>query len=244
MKKTIKRILLIIAAVFILITGVGLFNLAPLMTMSPAKTGQIPGTTIYAVKNAMGTVYFIKTNSGYILIDTGSDAAKLKASLQEAWISVNDVAWILLTHSDGDHVAGLPLFGNAKIHMNREEFPLINGTIKRSPVSRNSLPSGIAIDGITSLLHGQELSFDGIKIQCIQAPGHTIGSMIYLVDDRYLFTGDVFKVAKGNIKIHPFTMDAKLAGNTIKLLKETIDSSSLILTGHYGYHEKINSDLK
>ena len=29
-----------------------------------------------------------------------------------------------------------------------------------------------------------------IKIECFLVPGHTWGHMVYLIDDKYLFTGD------------------------------------------------------
>jgi glyoxylase-like metal-dependent hydrolase (beta-lactamase superfamily II) len=124
--------------------------------------------------------------------------------------------------------------------MNEDELPLINGKIKRSATGYNSLPSGIDINKIVLLQDGSKLLFDGIKIECIKAPGHTNGSMAYLMDGKYLFSGDAFKVNKGTADIHPYTMDKELAEKTINKLKEISGKSSLILTAHYGYHEKIN----
>ena len=40
------------------------------------------------------------------------------------------------------------------------------------------------------LKDGDTLHIGDIKIQCFLVPGHTWGHMVYLVDDKYLFTGD------------------------------------------------------
>ena len=234
LRKIIKRTAAVIAVIIVLFTGLGLFSCVSMLAMKPAETGLIPGTGIYAVKNNRNNMYFIKTDSGYIMVDAGSNSKTIEASVNEAGIDVNDVKWILLTHSDYDHVAGLHLFPNAGINMSEDEFPLINGTIKRNVFTRNKLPSGIDINTISLLRDNQELSFNGTSIRCIKAPGHTNGSMLFLVDGRYLFTGDAFKVTGGKTGVHPFTMDAKLAKKTIEQLEETINGSAIVLTSHYG----------
>jgi len=225
----------IIVVVFILLIGAGLYYASPLLKMNPVKTGQIPGTNIYAVKNAIVTVYLIKTDSGYILVDAGSNAAQLENSLRKAGINIDDVKWILLTHSDSDHTAALTLFPNAAIHMSKDELPLINGTMKRAFFGGNKLPSEINIEKITLLTDGQELLFGGANVKCISAPGHTDGSMLYLADNRYLFTGDVFMIGNGKIGVHPFAKSRELNRKTIERLSETIDGASIVLTSHYGY---------
>ena len=236
MKKAVKRVLIIIAVIIILVAGTGLYYYYPMMTMNPAETGQVPGANIYAVKNVINSVYFIKTGNGYILVDSGSDLKKLEAAIKPTGIDASDVKWILLTHSDYDHTAGLPLFPNAAIYMSEDELPLINGTKKRTFVFGNKMPPGIDINKINLLTDGQELSCYDTKVKCIKAPGHTIGSMAYLVDGRYLFSGDAFKFRDGKISVHPYTMDKKTAQKTIEQLAETIKNSSIVFTAHYVYH--------
>ena len=207
-----------------------------MLEMNPTETGQISGTNIYAVKNVRGAVYFIKTDNGYIMIDAGSDAKKIEASLKDIRIDSNDVKWIFLTHSDYDHVASLPLFPNARIYMNEDELQLIDGTTNRSAVGRNKMPKGIDIEKIILLSNHQELSPGGTRLECIKAPGHTTGSMLYLIDDKYLFTGDAIKIDNEGISIHPFTMNKELGKKSIEEIK-TINSGSIVFTSHYGYHE-------
>ena len=235
MKKTVKWPLFVVVVILAFFAGFGLSYAFPLLSLKPAETGPIPSTGIFAVKNRSGCAYFYSTNDGYVLIDAGSDAKKFEASLYEEGINVNDVRWIFLTHSDYDHVAALAMFPNAEIYMGEDELPLLNGAVKRSIILRNKLPDGISIDKTNLLRDGQELTCGGIKVECLKTPGHTIGSMSYMVSDRYLFTGDAFKLVKGVMGVHPFTMEVKLAKQSMERLKETMNKSSLVLTSHYGY---------
>ena len=221
MKKIIRKIVLIISDV--------------IFKMKPAKTGQILNTNIYAINNFYGTLYLIKINSGYIMFDAGTVIEELEDSLKIIGIDAKDVKCIFLTHSDGDHVAGLPLFPNANIYMSEDELPLINGTVKRAKSIENKIPSGIDIDKIILLANNSEYSFGGIKIKCIKTPGHTIGHMVYLVDEKYLFSGDAFDIKKGKINVHISSMDTKLSKETIKGLEKTINSSSIVFTSHFGF---------
>ena len=49
----------------------------------------------------------------------------------------------------------------------------------------------MTINNKKALLHdGQTLEIGGVRIECFLVPGHTWGHMVYLIDDKYLFTGD------------------------------------------------------
>ncbi|MCL2801954.1 MAG: MBL fold metallo-hydrolase [Treponema sp.] len=236
MKKGIKTVLITIIAIFVLIIGIGLFYYFPMFFMTPAETGQIPSTNIYVIKDFGNNVFLVNTGNGYIMFDTGLNAKNIENAIKEANINLNDIKWIFLSHSDGDHLSALTLFKNAEIYMSVNELPLLNGTMKRSILGGNSLPIGINIDRIIPLRHVQELIFNETRVKCILAQGHTNGSMLYLVDDQYLFTGDAFKLKNGNISVHPYTMDKNLSKRTIEELKETINNAHIVLTSHYGIH--------
>ena len=239
MKKVIKRILIIIAAIFILILGLGLYYYFPMFFMKPAPTGQIANADIYTIKDIASNVYFIKTGNGYIMIDAGMNSKNVEKSLKDAGINSNEVNWIFLTHSDGDHVAALTLFPNSNIYMSKDELPLLNGTQKRSFFGGNTLPSGVNTESIKLLSNGQELLFNDTKIKCVSAPGHTTGSMLFLINDKYVFTGDAFKLKNGETSVHPYTMDANQSRKTIEQSKEIFSKSNIILSSHYGLYYKI-----
>lgn len=60
------------------------------------------------------------------------------------------------------------------------------------------------------------------------------GSAVYALDEKYLFTGDAFKTANGNITVHPYTMDRKAAQETIYGMKEELKKYEKVFTAHYG----------
>jgi len=238
MKKSKKIVLLIITAVLFLLTVFGLYSFYPVLTMKPAETGRISGTPVFSLKNGVNSSFLFKADNGYILFDAGSNARKFEASLNELGINTDDIKWIFLSHSDYDHVSALTLFPKAVIYMNKDELPLINGTIKRNVLGANTLPSGIDISRITLLHDKQVLYPGGIKTECTAAPGHTPGSMIYLINGRYLFSGDAFKMNSGNFSVHPFSMDSDLSKRTILSISELAHNADIILTSHFGIRIK------
>ena len=237
MKKTTKRALIIFIIIPVsLALAYSLYVYGPLLALKPVKTGQIADTKITAVKNSSYvSVFFVKTNSGYILFDAGLNKKNMEASIKKEGIDANDVKWIFLTHSDRDHTGGLALFPDAKIYMGEDELPLINGSLNRHSRGGNSMPQGVNAGDIMLLSDRQEFLLNGTKVECLKAPGHTPGSMLYLVDGKYLFTGDAFMIKKGNIEVHIASMDTELAKKTIGQMRGIINNCSIILSSHYGY---------
>lgn len=238
MPKKIKRnIFICIIVVLLALAAIALMNFYPLLNMKPVETGSLGGTEIISVKNNINDMFFIKTNSGYIVIDAGTDKEAIEKTLDELSISPSDVRHLLLTHSDYDHVGSLVLFTNAQLYMGEDELQMVNETTKRNKLGYNSLPDGIDINNAELLADGQELFLDGQSVKCIKSPGHTPGSMSYLVDGKYLFTGDAIRIKDNSLLIHPFTMDEQEAQKSIEKLKKAKEGSSLLLTAHYGYYD-------
>ncbi len=237
MIKNNKRILLIAAAVIVIILIVALIIFYPMLAMRPTPTDAIPGTNIFAIQNGRNAVYFVDTGEGYIMVDAGSHAGALEADMAAVGISVEDVKWILLTHSDYDHVAGLALFPNAQIYMSEDELALINGTVNRNASGGNELP--VVLERLELQRDGKVMILGGLEVQCWGSPGHTVGHMAYCVEGAsgwYMFTGDAFMLSGGRPGVHPFSMDEAQAAKTIEALRDQISLSEFILTGHYGYY--------
>ena len=237
MKKALKYVLLIILALVIpqgaalVCSGVGM------LMMKPLETGAVPHTDIYALKNKRNNVFAFEVGSGYALIDAGSDAAELEEALAQLRISAANVQHVMLTHSDGDHVAALSLFPNAAVYMSEDEARMVNRTARRSGFRFNSLPEGISLDNVTLLEENQILYLGKRRVQCVKAPGHTPGSMVYCLDDKYLFTGDCLRIKDGASLLHPFTMDRKTAQASIAQIEKFSIGRAFIFTSHYGYLE-------
>jgi glyoxylase-like metal-dependent hydrolase (beta-lactamase superfamily II) len=172
------------------------------------------------------------------MVDAGSNADSLAKGMADVGIAAEDIRWVLLTHSDYDHVDALPLFPDAEIYMSTEELPLLDGRVNRDASGGNSLPDGVdPNEALTLIPHGDKMTLGDLTVESIAMPGHTIGSMSYLVNGEYLFTGDAFLVAEGKLEVHPFTMDEAQAAATIETNADMITATKLVLTGHYGYYE-------
>ncbi len=235
-----KKLIIVISIILLLIIAVvvaGVTFFLPVSSMTPAATGKIGDTGITAIKNNTSGVYFYDTGDGYIIIDTGSDSAALLTSMNELSINPDDIKYVFITHTDYDHMVSLNNFKNAQVYLSKNEKQMIDGTTKRNSFSKNRLPADVSIDDMAWLENGEIVEINGHTVECIDAPGHTTGSMVYLLDDKYLFTGDAFKVTDDVISVHPFTRDEKTAEETISNLKSVFDKSELILTSHYGYYK-------
>ena len=87
------------------------------------------------------------------------------------------------------------------------------------------------------LLNDREVvQIGSFKIESILAPGHTSGMTAYLVNDKYLFTGDIVSLQDGKIAPIPafFDMDRKQAIESIERVRN-ISSAEYIFTSHWGY---------
>ena len=89
----------------------------------------------------------------------------------------------------------------------------------------------VTIHNEKQLLHdGEVFDIDGIRIECFLVPGHTWGHMVYLVDDKYLFTGDTlwFGADGGYSFISSLAEDNKLAVKSLALLEKKLKNAGCI----------------
>ncbi len=201
--------------------------------MKPEETKHII-KNIYCVKTGIANLYLYKYNKGYIAIDCGSNVKKLNKGLIKLEISKEEITHVLLTHSDYDHVKGLPLFSKARVYMGHEEEQMINKTTPRFSPLRFNKP--LLTKKYNLLLDADELLIGDVIVTCIATPGHTPGSMTYLFNNTYLFTGDALSIKKGEIApfFKGFVMDYQSHLKSIKKIMN-IRKAQMIFTGHHGY---------
>ena len=114
------------------------------------------------------------------------------------WLGIDpkSIHHILITHQDTDHVGAVEadspgLFRNAKLYIGEIENRYLTGEERRKVIYHLYKLPQVTINNEKVLLHdGQVLDIDGVRIECFRVPGHTWGHMVYLIDDKYLFTGD------------------------------------------------------
>jgi len=235
MNKTLKKVLIGLGAAIVLgllIIGGFLYKFNyETSKMHPTETGKIVDN-IFAIKDEFVNMYLLQDSNNYIAIDAGKDLDVISAELKKLNINPDMVIAVLLTHSDPDHVAGLPLFKNAKIYLAKAEVPMLTGEKQKIPgvsnkISRNDYT---LLEDHQTLIIGNEKSFS------ILTKGHTSGSMCFQVNDKYLFTGDILSLENGKIghSVKFLDMDHEMATKSISIITN-LPNVEYIFTAHFGY---------
>ncbi len=136
--------------------------------------------------------YVVSNRDKAILIDCGLEKWMIDDINKKYQIEA-----ILLTHGHYDHIDGLRYFKDKTIYIHEleEEF-LYNSSFNLYYfMDKESYNKG-ELD--IKLVHdGDVLDLIGLKIKVIHTPGHTRGSVCYLIDND-LFTGDtLFNLSVG-----------------------------------------------
>jgi len=197
---------------------------------------------IYAVKTKNANFYVIKNDDSYIAIDAGGgNESTARTELDKLNIDPSKVTAILLTHTDFDHTSALSLFKNAIIYISKQEEQVLDGSVPRlSFGGKNKLNYKY-----TTIVDNEELCFEKIKVKSILTPGHTIGSMSFLIDDKYLFVGDNLSLQNDLVGLFNslFNMSDEVQGKSIRKLTK-IASTEYIFTAHYGFTDKPKEAFK
>ena len=224
----------ILLFIIILIVIIALAALLPMCFMHPLGSGKVEDTDIIAIKNRSNNLFFIPSDENWIVVDAGSDIKAVQSEMERLSIDAGKVLGVFLTHTDYDHVASIPLFSNATIYMSEQEKQMIDGSTYRQLIKKNKLPESCNADRIVFLPDNEVVELGGHRVRIIWVPGHTKGSAMYAVDEKYLFSGDAFKADKGQIAVHPYTMNRRLACESITKIKKECSRYEKIFTAHYG----------
>ncbi len=232
--KILKRIAIAITALVIIFAAFfgyyGIRASNEIKVMKPADTGEIIDG-ISVLKDNSQDMYVIKGTDGYIAVDAAMNASTIKRELGRLQIPAGQVKAILLTHTDSDHTGSIRLFENARVFISDAEEQMIDGTTVRNMlIFKNKLDYDYDL-----LRDGQEIQLAGLKIRCVLTPGHTPGSMSYIINDKYLFTGDTFRLKDGEATVFNefFNMDSAKEMKSIEKLSRLTGIEELF-TAHYG----------
>lgn len=201
------------------------------MHIRPIKTQKLDDH-LYVIRTFISNFYIYDNGSDYICFDTGYMPMVIKKALEQLNIVPEKVSHVFLTHSDYDHVGGIKVFSQAKLFLSKDEEQMITYKKPRVLFMFNK-----RIKRDYSLLRDQEVITVGEStIKAIATPGHTAGSMSYLLNNHYLFTGDTLTVTKDKIK--PFFPLQNMNAKEDKLSTDIINQNHtemMICTGHSGY---------
>lgn len=235
--KTVVLILLL-SSVFISKTN------AQTKKMEPIETKEVV-QGIYSVKDTFVNLFLIQTGDSYVVVDAGSNSDAVSKELQKLKINPDKVTALFLTHSHPDHIAAIGLFKNATIYISNKELPAVSQE-KPTYLTLNK----IEYKNKYYLLEDQQIvRVKNLSIKAIQTPGHTPGSMCYLINDKYLFVGDAFGLADGKIDKpnEGYTKDMKSAIISFEKINK-LSKAEYIFTAHTGYSadykNAVNTQLK
>lgn len=199
MKKPLKKILIafcVVIGLVVLFSGAYAVKLAiEVGKMSAMKTQNITDG-VYAVKDGFSNMFLVKSGDRYIAVDAGDDADNVRQELDKLQVDPKKVVAVLLTHTDSDHIAALRLFTNASIYISKAEEQMINGQTYRALFFNNKFDYRY-----NTLGDNQMIELAGLKVRGILTPGHTPGSMCYLINGAYLFAGDSLSLQDGKVDV-------------------------------------------
>ncbi|UCB49503.1 MAG: MBL fold metallo-hydrolase [Deltaproteobacteria bacterium] len=167
-----------------------------------------------------------------IIVDPAGEEEKISALLEEEDVKVK---YILNTHGHADHVLAnqrLKQMLSVPTCMHELDDQFFSQTHVREESSREfGLSPSEPVD--LKLKDGDVLQVGTLKIEVIHTPGHTPGSVCYLVNGN-LFTGDtLFVGAVGRTDLTGASLDTLLDSLERKLL--SLPPDTIVWPGHdYG----------
>jgi glyoxylase-like metal-dependent hydrolase (beta-lactamase superfamily II) len=210
------------------------------------------GLSIYQVGRTgkehayVGDTWLVKTEAGGFLVDAGGSSSIpfTLARIRAAGVDTTKVGYLLHTHSHGDHAGAAYLWRAMGLKIVAPEsaafalswlMPMLTdyGVWVPRPVD---VPLPLKRPGDET-----EITVAGIKIRAVFVPGHSMDSVIYLMEiggKRVAFTGDVGFQAPSDI-LHRCWTDVEKAATVVEVVKSKVIPfhPDLVFTGHGGCAE-------
>ncbi len=183
------------------------------------------GIEIFQVLSGRSNSYLIRYEKGNILVDTGKTSAfdELVESLRQLRVQMNDVGYLVLTHTHFDHCQNASIIrslSNCKIIVGQPEAifaesgytPLSKGVFLFSRIiSTLGNWIGKARFGYQpihpDILIQDETMLDDHRVRIVPTPGHSAGSLSLILDNEIAVVGDAMFGVFRNSVLPPFADD-------------------------------------
>ncbi len=201
---------------------------------------------VACVREWVANIFFYRKGDTVLMIDAGYNYDRLEEKMGWLGIDPRSIRDILVTHQDTDHVGAVEadspgLFRKAKLYVGEIENRYLTGEVRRKVIYHLYKLPQVTIPNEKRLVKdGEKLDIGGVSVECFLVPGHTWGHMVYLIDEKYLFTGDtIWLGADGGYSfISALAENNKLAVQSLAALEKKLQSRGIrpmFITGHTGW---------
>ena len=190
------------------------------LKLAQFETGFLPTNTYVGFNE--------ETGHGF-LVDPGDYDAQIDEAMKE--LGITQLDYILLTHGHFDHILGVPGFREnhpeAAVVISKTDAPFLT-----DPVLSHCAAHGIPQEPVEADLlveDGSVIPFDDGQLTVIATPGHTAGSVCFVIED-ILFAGDtLFAMSCGRTDF-PESVPDQMRPSLQKLA--ALDGDYNVLPGH------------
>lgn len=177
--------------------------------------------TVLGVYQENAYIIVDETTRDALIIDPGDEGESLVRYLESMKINLKA---ILLTHGHVDHVGAVDAVRDAF------SVPVYISEIDMKFIEQRKMAFGKMRRADFFLKEGDEFTFAGKKVDIIETPGHSRGSLSYYVDGL-LFSGDVlFQNSVGRTDLPGGNMEELLYSIKEKLMK--LPGETRVFPGH------------
>lgn len=174
-----------------------------------------------------------ETGNGF-LVDPAVYEPQVEDVMKE--IGIKNLQYILLTHGHFDHILGVNGFlknhPEAKVVIHREDEAFLTDTVLSHSRMHGLTQEPIKADILVE--DGDVLAFDDAEFKVVHTPGHTRGSVVYLLNDL-MFSGDtLFQLSCGRTDF-PESDPAAMGPSLQKLA--ALEGNYHVLPGHNAFSE-------
>jgi len=167
-----------------------------------------------------------------LIIDPGDEGARIVGFVKDERL---DVKGIVNTHSHIDHVSALAEVReafDAPVMMHEDDFFIYENLAYQGTLFGLKAPEGIKIDSF--LENGENIRFGECRLQVVQTPGHSPGSISLVAPDGKpvkVFAGDtLFKGSIGRTDLYGGNYEQII--DTLRNVFLTLPDDAVVYPGH------------